>query len=370
MKKQAFTLVELLVVIAIIGVLIALLLPAVQAAREAARRSQCTNTVKQISLAFQNFHDTQKRFPSGSYDPLWIAYDKKSGNKLGYMREYSFLTLLLPYIEQNADYDVMTTKVNEAVTAVTGASPPTGNDLTNMYHPGNAPWFKEMVVKTFQCPSDANAVKQQVKSNLSRTSYHGCWGDIKCRYDTADIARGVLCRGDFLAQDMGSIDDGTSNTAAISESLCGEATTATNIANYRIGFAGITGTTFSPDDCNKLKGQDMQYVSGTPAYDRKGERWGSAGIGYSGFHTALPPNAPSCGEDNAYNVEKICYTSASSFHSGGVNVGLLDGAVRYVSDTVDCGKLTENPAANYSKGSPYGVWGAIGTVAGAESKSL
>jgi prepilin-type N-terminal cleavage/methylation domain-containing protein len=75
-RIKGFTLVELLVVIAIIGVLIALLLPAIQAAREAARRAQCTNNLKQLGIAFHNFHDTYKRMPANGYDSLWVAHKK------------------------------------------------------------------------------------------------------------------------------------------------------------------------------------------------------------------------------------------------------------------------------------------------------
>ena len=100
-KKRGFTLVELLVVIAIIGILIALLLPAVQAAREAARRTQCANNLKQIALASHNYHDTRKKFPPGHLglaDNLWNA-------GLWGVQHVGVIPYLLPYMEQNNLYD-------------------------------------------------------------------------------------------------------------------------------------------------------------------------------------------------------------------------------------------------------------------------
>lgn len=105
-RQRAFTLVELLVVIAIIGILIALLLPAIQAAREAARRSQCTNNLKQIGLALHNFHDTYGRFPAANHEKNF-AVPAGSGNYPNSAHRWGFTVPLLPYIEQKALYDDM-----------------------------------------------------------------------------------------------------------------------------------------------------------------------------------------------------------------------------------------------------------------------
>lgn len=100
-KKRGFTLVELLVVIAIIGILIALLLPAVQAAREAARRTQCANNLKQLGLAAHNYHDTRKVFPPG-----WLgSIDQKWQSDMWHTQDIGVLVFLLPYIEQDRIYD-------------------------------------------------------------------------------------------------------------------------------------------------------------------------------------------------------------------------------------------------------------------------
>ena len=101
--RFGFTLVELLVVIAIIGILVGLLLPAVQAAREAARRMQCSNNMKNIVLAQHNFHDAYKRFPAASHDPLWRGAVLVGTNGNSFER-ISFLASTLPFIEQNSLY--------------------------------------------------------------------------------------------------------------------------------------------------------------------------------------------------------------------------------------------------------------------------
>ncbi|MFW6170885.1 MAG: DUF1559 domain-containing protein, partial [Planctomycetota bacterium] len=163
--EHAFTLVELLVVIAIIGILVALLLPAVQAAREAARRTQCINHLKQIGLALHNHHDTHKRFPPGGCsDQTPFGTDQSESGAWG----HSWVVALLPFMEQSAMYDMMD-----------GLS-------------GNTGWFKSVVydgvdeqsISTIFCPSSpmerwGNAGGRDVQRNL----YPGIAGGIDDEVD-------------------------------------------------------------------------------------------------------------------------------------------------------------------------------------------
>lgn len=117
-KRRGFTLVELLVVIAIIGILVALLLPAVQSAREAARRTQCVNNIKQIALAAHNFHDTHSRLPPGHLGDFTPGVRQNSGAGLypGFGQNAGVLTFILPYMEQSSIYDVVRQDLNLRLT--------------------------------------------------------------------------------------------------------------------------------------------------------------------------------------------------------------------------------------------------------------
>ena len=127
--RAGFTLVELLVVIAIIGILIALLLPAVQAAREAARRSQCSNNLKQIGLAMHNYHDTQKKFPPGNMHFL------ASGDN----QEWGWSVFLMPFLEQRPLYDRLA---------------PNRRRLLDVLNDANDRYLVQEVVAVYHCPSD------------------------------------------------------------------------------------------------------------------------------------------------------------------------------------------------------------------------
>ncbi len=168
---------------------------------------------------------------------------------------------------------------------------------------------------------------------------------------------------------MSAISDGTSNTVVWSESLGGKDSDDVE-TKVRIGVAPLsTGGASTPNDCLATKGIDGDFATGVTAYSRKGVRWAHSSIGYSGFQTILPPNSPSCTDSGTtWAVEQNGYIAASSNHSGGVVAGLLDGSVRFVSDTIDWGSANGDtrPTSALTGESPFGVWGA----AGEESTSL
>jgi len=363
-QNPGFTLVELLVVIAIIGILIALLLPAVQAAREAARRMQCTNKIKQLSLAFQTFHDAYQRFPAGSHDKAWLSYKKMSdqNQSLDELNQYSFLTLLLPFIEQQAMYDKITTSCQVLRDANNGSgfSPQGGGDREGLRNPFRDP------IGALRCPSDINA--SLMKNEWpARTSYRGCWGDILTNWNWGRN-RGVLTHGE-TEHAMGSITDGTSNTVAISESLV-VSHTEDDESRWKFAIVDRAGDGVTPATCAEFKGKDGELTilpSGTRGRGRKGLCWSSARLMYTGFQTALPPNSITCAESEA---DDRGYFTVGSNHTGGVNVGMMDGSVTFVSDTIDCNDQSITIRNQYTGPSPYSVWGAAGSINGGESKAL
>ena len=173
-KKPGFTLVELLVVIAIIGILVALLLPAVQAAREAARRMQCTNNLKQLALACHNYHDTYKRFPL-NYGQ-WNIRDPRDGGTTSWMVQ------ILPFMEQQPMYDKIDFRFgiqNDPRGAATGWT--AGWSTGNASLPTNS-WIARQKISGFQCPSDSNDGVMNGRANapgnieLGITNYKGCAG--------------------------------------------------------------------------------------------------------------------------------------------------------------------------------------------------
>jgi len=221
--RRAFTLVELLVVIAIIGVLVALLLPAVQAAREAARRTQCINNLKQQALAMHNFHDTFQRFPSAhqisqSYCSTYTCNPPPGGiSPTGYPLEgpfWSWMMHISPYVEAQNIHDVAVMHTG------TIASWPWWQTL-----PGSTSTVLSLKSKTFQCPSDPRTLLRYVEpmtGNVAQlTSYLGVTGRCQFKNDPATPGSPDIGQDGILyvnaAVKMSQITDGTSNTLMIGE---------------------------------------------------------------------------------------------------------------------------------------------------------
>lgn len=359
---RAFTLVELLVVIAIIGILIALLLPAVQAAREAARRMDCSNHIKQFSLALHNYHDAYKSFPSGNTS---LVYQQDDGT-LRRWTGYNPFMVLMPFYEQAGVYEQATSGDN----AARDPSPSNG-----------APW--NTTVAFLLCPSDTSAF-----SSEGRNCYVASLGDWIDKNNDGDIvrnnrglfARCVLYNGDMTKRpilsfkSMGSISDGTSNTIVFSE-RCTTSNRNSIKGAYLLGLSGWTNDTtwaLPVKLCADAKGPEGTYDetkgTGIQRADHFGTRWAD-GRGPGSFSTILPPNSPSC-SGGALDYDARMLVSASSYHTGGVNAGLADGSVRFVSDTVDSGSITDSTVPVQSGASPFGTWGAMGSINGGESVSL
>ncbi|MDR0609857.1 MAG: DUF1559 domain-containing protein [Planctomycetaceae bacterium] len=353
-------------VIAIIGVLIALLLPAVQAAREAARRMECTNKLKQMAIACHNHHDTSNLWPSAQTIPQAIAGAQKTGSvdangiPVQGLRRWSYVVQLLPFLEQQSIYDGVVQYLNTTANAA----------------PWNNPAVLRVKMSALICPSDR--VGQTNADNVQgRLSYHASNGDSIMNDSESDMQkyRGPFRDGLLAPTDMNIFSDGTSNTAILSE-LGLSPVGGTSWISGGIGFP----TANTANDClntvsqGRFKGSGITTGTTAPewyAAELTGRYWTEALACYSIFQTILPPNSPSCAKGpSAYPYSENAVMTPNSKHQGGVNVAIGDGSVRFISQTIDCGN---NFTATYTDiqigESIYGVWGALGTVNGGENKS-
>ena len=349
LRKRGFTLVELLVVIAIIGILIALLLPAVQAAREAARRAQCTNNLKQLGLAHHNYYDSYKTFVYRKGGTNWDGSNNRSGNRY---RRSGFISLL-PYMEQGAMWDQI--KAGDATTASEG---PAG-----WY--GWGPWNNPP--GTILCPSDS-AFPAFSTDRTGLHNYAFCVGDQTASINDDQTVRGIFSRQRCTR--IANIKDGTTNTIMMSERLkanYGSRPALQGEVEHVLGAAyGVGGVTTSPGVCLTLS--DGKYFNaGVSVRGEFGSNWNDGQPENIGFNTVIAPNGPSCGDDpDGNDMSNAVYTPASR-HPGGVNCLLADGSVRFISETIDTGNLaTSQPDPGESN---YGVWGSLGSKSGGETIS-
>ena len=312
LKKGGFTLVELLVVIAIIGILIALLLPAVQAAREAARRAQCTNNLKQLALAMHNYHDVHKSFPYG-----WKR--EATGQ---WQRRDCWYQRILRFIEQGPYADEYDARQD---------------GYENEYIHRMPKSFAGIVVDGMMCPSDPStpAWGGGGSNNGFQGSYAVSAGGGTPSGTTIDMNIARDDPGGMFGQNshfgFKYCIDGSSNTLIASEGM----------------IRGSTGG----------------------AWGELGGYWGGAPHGSYGFSSAEPPNTTV--PDRVYSCKSTTWPNAPcengsagslpgrwnfarSYHPGGVNAALCDGSVRFVSETVD--RLTWQNAGNRQDGNVLGPW--------------
>jgi len=325
---RGFTLIELLVVIAIIGILVALLLPAVQAAREAARRTSCTNNLKQITLALHNFHDSNRKFPVGSPTKTCPGYEHISA----WQYRWGPLAMLTPYMEQYNVYRSLNLDV--PLYGHTGSSFGGGYGV----HPDNQIPVRQEI-GFFYCPSDRG---EKIEAEFGATNYMGCWGrgaptpTGTAVYDTD----GLFNR--YEATRFADVTDGTSNTAAFSESLL-------PAQGYYSTTPLLSLPTFTLTQQNKDLVMVNESSRGDPFLNEafctrfgepvardtlRGRRWVDGFIWYTAYYHWWGPNSaiPDCAKSQPL---RSLWQMARSRHPGGANVGFVDGSVHFVTETID-----------------------------------
>ncbi len=399
-RRLGFTLVELLVVIAIIGVLIGLLLPAVSAAREAARRMSCSNNFKQIGIALHNYHTGYKALPmqaGGTYnhwDPSRGGYDNGRGDNNRF--RLSWLVAITPYVEQQALWETISQWWDDD-----------GDGTIDWPQMGPRPWAAEYDpwatnIPTFRCPSDPG----NGAPALGRTNYAACLGDgthwvnhgnwrwFNDRWDQdhlydADAAN----RGYFYNRrqmKFADIKDGQASTIAAAEIATGIGNRETTVDPlFGIGWEEIhTNPSACADRANTIDPARPRHWhpsiatgSTNPGLGsegwRRGYRWADSSPIYTSVTTILPPNREVCiGGDGDFDNGVL---PPSSRHPGGCHVLMGDGAVIFLSDSIDAGDsrhptVRNDSATNNShrgsissSPSPYGLWGALGTREMAET---
>ncbi len=339
-RKTGFTLVELLVVIAIIGILVALLLPAVQAARESARRTQCNNNLKQIGIAMHNYHDVFKTFPFGKGASYLGA--------AGYAR-WSAHALLLPFIEQGPLHSTIDFKFAPATPGMGGVI----NFMPPYTNPGNINLVaSQTAVSGFICPSD---ISISVTGWPGQNNYAANQGGWLCdRSDQmagpndvspTETQTGVLY---FLSQvRMADIVDGSSNTMAFSEKLRGNGNPTPRRDIFVIPNQTSLQATYQT--CSTIN-----PLTATPLTSKWGWSWVMGENCCTLYNHVSGPNTLSCAglPFPGTMTNMSMQVSASSAHPGGVIALLCDSSVRFMTQTVD---LT--------------TWRAIGTRAGGETNT-
>ncbi len=374
--RSGFTLIELLVVIAIIGVLIALLLPAVQSAREAARRAQCTNNLKQIGLALHNYHSTHNAFPPGRMTPDRLLSGVQGTNYTNYnpfntlsnpdsswTGFFSVHCHILNYMEQVNAYAALNFELPNKSAIMSGGG------LVGSSH--NFTAFA-LAQSTFLCPSDSNSSSTGIAENNYRYNFGGStpYAGAQAAAAQTTIINPYLGNGAFTiarAHNISAFRDGMSNTVVFAERTKGSARdlsveppAPSDVVTWQNRSQTFTVEQLF-NDCNQPAARRVdrfsfnsmgRFLDGSDFANGWPFAWYSATM----YNHVAPPNwkGVDCGNWSAIadTPGEHAIISARSEHPGGVNVLLGDGAVKFVKDTVNAD-----------------TWRALGTKSGGEAVS-
>ncbi|MDA8743852.1 DUF1559 domain-containing protein [Rubripirellula amarantea] len=408
-----FTIVELLAVVVVIGMLVGLLLPAVQSAREGARRISCSSNLAQIGLAVTGYHVTFDQFPvqlSGTDGSEVLHHDND--------RRLSIFVAILPFISQEQFADAIAQPLPKPSYVASGWND--GYEMSDMGDMGNMdfedakddvqdefwgaggpepfvhqyrPWVTE--IPSFRCPSDPG----YGSPSLGRINYAACIGDgivgsstgamklVNGRYvhdDELQKTIDVSMRGIFVPRQvtrLKDIDDGRSQTILLGEIATGlsdgDWRTTPAIASLVDSSASLrdqpnmaeTSSLVDPERPNFWNDEVQLAKSLSQLGQQRGYRWADGMPLYTSFQAISAPNFGIILDENRDDSDGVL--PSSSRHEGGVHVCLADGAVRFVTDSIDAG----NPSAktvypgsypDVNPPSPYGLWGALGTRGSSE----
>lgn len=334
MKRKGFTLVELLVVIAIIGVLIALLLPAVQAAREAARRSQCSNNMRQMGIGLMNYESSVKKLP-----PSIVL--NGSGNTVTWNGGWSVLARILPYMEQSNLFAHCDFGINKE-------------------QPANQPAIR-LNLPVYICPSMINTeVSTHDYGRSGVTGYGVCMGDWFI-WGGFGGQNNRSAFGPNRSRGLNELTDGLSQSLAISEVKSYQPTYICDNAQ----LSKINNLNSIPPPSADYLAIAPEYLGGCRLYALGHTEWSDGNCHATGFTTAWPPNSVTLGTPElsmdmdlqGANEEQGGPTfgaiTARSYHPQGINVMMVDGSVRFVNNGVN-----------------GIIWRALGTVSGGEAAQL
>lgn len=311
MRRIGYTLIELLVVMAVIGVLLALLLPAVQQAREAARRTQCRNHLKQMGLALHTYHDTHKMFPHVMYPTAGFGHWHWQG--------HSPHSMLLPYVEQRPLY----AQLNFSTPALD-------------YGPNEA--VGKTRVPVFRCPSDFDPTDDP------GVNYAFCLGT-NVGFSGEGILLSPRDQNGLLActvnVSLSTVTDGSSHVLAASEQIAGgTGDSLIRGADYHYGPGTIPPgmpPAFPPPD--QITAWGVQCGARPVTSFRVARQWHRGLPGQVAFNTLLGPNSwiPNCVAHcpDSCDADGPGMFAARSRHTGGVNILLVDGGVRFASNSID-----------------------------------